>query len=109
MFETLTNNLSKTMDYIFNLKFQGWTNSGVNNQGYQADKDLIICVKISCGDNGGSIIAYTGVSSADTIIARAGHQWNIYDLAVTFPVKKGNWWKVSCSHTPTVNFMSYGN
>lgn len=106
----ITNTLSAAPDDFSNKNFGEWVYYGdVNNINFKAETDLLVTVYITVGDNGGGVACYTDSNpSPSTLVYNYSIQWDVYYESACFPVKKGDYWRVSCNRTPTVRTLSWG-
>lgn len=106
----LAGTLSTSPEDLKNKNFGNWTYYGdVNNSIFKAETDLLVMVYITVGDNGGGVACYTDSNpSPSTLVYNYSIQWDVYYESACFPVKKGDYWKVSCNRTPTVRTLSWG-
>lgn len=96
--------------------FGQWvTNNYVKDTVYVATKDLFVCASVGGGLTNNDIVGLTDSSNPPiTEVARGGV--NITNagigsgtvLSIFFPVKKGDFWKITSSYTPTIRTLDFG-
>lgn len=97
-------NLSKT--------FGDWTTSGyVKDTVYQAETDLFVCVYGHMATDGGVFSCYTDSNNPPTTVvlhqSQPGSSGDFSHSAM-FPVKKGDYWKITFTDTPTIKTLAFG-
>ena len=75
---------------------------------YTAPCDLIVMAWCTASDASASLYGYSDSVDATTAIILQSHQWNTYAQAITFPVRKGDFWQVVSSRTTEIRTLELG-
>lgn len=108
---TVTSTLVASGDCQLGATFQDWTNSGyIKNTVYQATTDLFVCAFGYMSTDGGGITGYTDSNSSPTEVVQqvsvtsSGDQYG----SIFFPVRKGDYWKVTATDSVTIKTLAFG-
>lgn len=96
--------------------FGTWdTSTYVKTTIYKADTDLIVCAYCDGFVGANDILAKTDSSATPaTIVAKSAiNMTNVgigssSTLYICFPVKKGDYWQITTSYTPTIRVLPFG-